>query len=150
MASGSNRQPPRNATSIGFGYDFRPLHSASYPKRRPMPHSKGNIIVILRRTLLFHPSRRSIAIVSTGASVATGPVKLVKLANAPSAPFPPWPKVDEKLPCGQPGDPVHPYAHLLTGDAMNPHQAKNQAPRTKFQEPDSQFAWYNLVLGVWF
>jgi hypothetical protein len=68
--------------------------------RRLVNASNAVTIPTILKTYFSDPSRGSVVIVSTGASVATGPVKLVKLANAPSGTFPPQPKVDEKLPCG--------------------------------------------------
>ena len=66
-----------------------------HPKRRRTPHSKGGTIVNSPRIVSIDSTGGSVASVSSGAGVATGPVKLAKLANAPLAPFMPRPKVDE-------------------------------------------------------
>ena len=66
-----------------------------HPKRRRTPHSNAGIIATSRTIASIDPTGDSGAAVSSGAGVATGPVKLVKLANAPLAPFMPRPKVDE-------------------------------------------------------
>jgi len=49
-------------------------------------------IVTHGRIVSFDPGSDMLAAASSGATVATGPVKLVKLANGPSGPFMPRPK----------------------------------------------------------
>lgn len=60
----------------------------------------GRTIGIIITIASSAPNGDTLAIAASGATVAIGPVKLVKLANGPSAKFTSRPNVDEKLPCG--------------------------------------------------